>query len=186
MTTAPSRVGGLLLALLLLVPLGAAAAPAGQGSARYLDPPLRGLDHAGRTVLEVAPVFLYAMRSVLRGQAEDGPGIGLELRLARGLEGSGDEVGLRLRGSYLAAWPGVMLSGGYRTYFGRERWKTFLEIELALAYHGGPQAGLRAAGGMIYELGPDAGLVLELGALGTAGAAMFGWAEARAALQLRF
>jgi hypothetical protein len=57
-------------------------------------------------------------------------------------------------------WDG-QLYGGYRGYFG-ERWKTFYDLDLALAWDGRFTVGPRFGVGIQYELSPIAGMFLTL------------------------
>ncbi len=155
-------------------------------STSYVDPPTTGLAHEEQWVLEVAPAFHYVMRSIFKGAAEAGPAFGVDLRLARGLPHSGDELGLRLRPLLLEGEFGLLAATGYRLHAGRERWKSYLELEVAMPWIGGPHLGLRLAGGVLREFGSAFAWLIEGGVVGAVGQTLLGWLEVRAALQLRF
>jgi hypothetical protein len=111
---------------------------------------------------------------------------GLDLRVARGLSHSGDEVGLRLRPFAFERGLSLSLSGGYRVHAGRERWKSYLELELFTAWLRGPEVGVRLGAGGLYEVSRRLALVLDLGAAAAVGAALVGVFDTRLAVQLRF
>ena len=178
---------GPLAATLCVLLMSAAPAVAGPASgANYVDPPRTGLTHADQWVVEVGPVVHYVLRSTLNGGAESAPAYGLDLRFSRGLPRSGNEVGLRLRPLLLDGAFGMVVAAGYRLHAGRERWKSHLELEVAVPWLGGLQVGLRLGGGLLRELGSSFAWLLGAGVGGGVGRAIVGWIEIRTALQYRF
>ena len=92
----------------------------------------------------------------------------LDIAASVGIGWEGAEFFVRFELQRLGQVPGENLSLGLRNYFGREEWKTFLDLEAVAAFRPVGGGGLRGGFGVIWDFHPLFGL----------------WAEARAAIIL--
>ncbi len=73
---------------------------------------------------------------------------------------NGNELVLLARGAFGPPPLGLGLSGGYRSYFGYQQVKTFLDLQVAVHIRPTFLVGPRVGGGFQYELTPNVGVYL--------------------------
>lgn len=112
----------------------------------------------------------------------------------RGLADLGGTWAIGENGNELAAWVrgtigggklGLSVIGGYRGYFGYDRFKTFLDLDLALQAQPYFTLGPRIGGGVQYELSPIAGVYAGLAMQAAGGSGLLLSGELIVGLQLR-
>jgi hypothetical protein len=125
-------------------------------------------DHRGALGLLVGGGIDFKREVKAGGETEEGRRALLETLLTFPLGQSGNEWTLGARTGFGSAVD-VAAAGGLRAYFGEERFKTYLTVELALHVTPNVTAGPRLGVGVQYELFPVFGLYLGGAAEVTAG-----------------
>src|SRR5690606_4308817 len=128
------------------------------------------LDHAGSAGLLVSagPEYSYGIVAECltcdRREPISELSLLLELGASLAVGDEGDEVLLRFRWIRLSGAIGEMAMLGYRNYFGRDEFKTFLELDLQGTFRPQLAFGVSLARGVISEWSPVFGVSSEAGA----------------------
>ena len=88
----------------------------------------------------------------------------LDIAATLGIGWEGAEFILRFQMMRLGSLPGESIGLGFRNYFGRDEWKTFLDLELLGAFRPVGGGGIRGAFGVIWDIHPLVGIWSEAGA----------------------
>jgi hypothetical protein len=160
----------LLLILLLVAPVAARA--------QYYE------EHRAVSLL-VGPGFGYT--NAIRGsQAETGPGVLLDVGGSLTVGYEQDELILLARGGLGPAGKGGVLIGGFRGFFGRDEWQTFVDLGATVRLFSGTWAGPRLGFGLRRTLSDRFSLYGGLGLSLGFGSGMRIDAEASTGLQWSF
>ena len=124
-------------------------------------------DHRGSIGLLMSPALELSDRAA-GGQVIDHPGHFLgALGVSVAVGENGNELKLLAQGASLGGQLGWSVVGGYRGYFGRERFKTFLDLDARLdvapAFDVGPRIGLGVQWEATQLLGLFAGIAGHVG-----------------------
>lgn len=109
----------------------------------------------------------------------------LDLAATLGVGWEGAEFILRFQMMRFGSAPGERLGLGFRNYFGRDAWKTFLDLELIGAFRPVGGGGIRGGFGVIWDFHPLAGIWAEAGASVVLGQGRIFGAQLGAGIQLR-
>ncbi len=155
----PTLLIGLCLAASLLLPVTGAVAQEREVS----------LDHSGSVgvIANAGPEFSYAILAECltcdRREALSALSLLFEIGATVAPWHEGDELLVRFRWMRLSRAVGEMAMVGYRSYFGSDELKTFVELDAQAAIRPQLAFGLRPALGVMYELSPLVGLSFEAG-----------------------
>lgn len=146
---------GLLAVLLASATL--AAAPA-QAEERY--------DHRGSIglLVGVGGEYKTAINPTAGLPLDDGPRLTADLGATIAVGYDGDELKLIARGSFFGPIPDVAAIFGFRNYFGKDQWKTFLDLDVAGHFTPHLTAGVRFGIGVMWDWLPVVGTYLNLAA----------------------
>jgi len=141
-------------------------------------------DHRGSLGVFITPGVAAAGRVGLTTGSDFRPRFLTDVGGTIALGDDGDE--LRVYGRVL--WPQPLIAAGavgYRGFFGRDRWKTFFDLELmadvAPLFNFGPRVGM----GVVYELSSIVGISAGVGAHFGAGSTFLFVADGQLSLQFR-
>lgn len=120
-------------------------------------------DHRGAVGLVVGGGLEHKTASASDLPAETGFRTDADVGITYAIGYDGDEIVAFARGTFGGPLPDLSVAGGYRGYFGLERWKTFVELGGALHLWPKLAVGPRIAFGVQYELTSNVGAFLSLG-----------------------
>jgi hypothetical protein len=140
-------------------------------------------DHRGALGLLIGGGFEFA-ELVRAGTFEERARGTAQLGISGAIGENGNElkVVVQVAGFGPPAW---VVFAGYRGYFGAERFKTFMDLDLALDFHPDLVVGPRVGFGVQYELHPLLGVFAGLAVRAGIGAITRFSGEAFAGVQLR-
>jgi hypothetical protein len=133
-----------------------AAAPALAEEQRY--------DHRGSIGFQavVGGEYRTAIQPTTGANNADGPLLDVELGGSIAVGYDGDELHLSARLGLLDGLPDIGVFFGFRNYFGKDQWKTFLDLDLAGHFLPHIVGGVRFGVGLQWDWSPVIGTYLTL------------------------
>lgn len=160
----------------------AGALPGSAGAAEYVDTPY-GERRALSLILGPGASYTELI-SPSDDDVVSGGDAHLDLSGTRTVGYDGDELFVLLRGS--ARGPDLSIGGGYRSFFGRDAWQTFLDLGLMVRPFSGPWLGPRIALGVRHTFSERIAIIGGLGLTLGFGSGLRGDAEAFTGVQWIF
>lgn len=93
---------------------------------------------------------------------DDGPRGDAEVGGTLAVGYDGDELKLAVRGAFFGPMPDVSAIFGFRNYFGKDQWKTFMDLDIAGHFTPHLTAGVRFGIGLQWDFLPVVGTYLTL------------------------